>query len=61
MVLLAGFYGRRGRWVYVSRGIGYIWKIRVNAAPEISCFTLRPERHRDERPNGYCRWRRHTR
>jgi len=59
--LVAGFYGRRGRWVYVSRGVGYIWKVRLNAAPEISCFTLRPESFPGQRPSGYRRLRRHTR
>jgi len=48
--LLAGFYGRRGSWLYVNRGLGYIWKVRLNSAPEISCHTLRPERFAGERP-----------
>lgn len=60
--LQAGFYGKRGSWLYVNRGLGYIWKVRLNSAPEIACHTLRPERWGGDRPYGYRRlrerWRR---
>jgi predicted MPP superfamily phosphohydrolase len=59
--LLAGFYGRRGCWVYVNRGIGYIWKVRWNSAPEVACLTLRRERHPEERPGGFRRFRKYSR
>ena len=30
-----------GRTVYINRGLGYNHRVRFNARPEISCFTLR--------------------
>lgn len=54
---LAGFYGRRGAWVYVNRGLGYIWKFRLNSAPEIACHTLRRETTAVDRPVSYRRHR----
>ncbi len=59
--LMAGVYGRRGSWVYVSRGLGYIWKVRLNSAPEIACLTLRRERYPGQSPKSYLRLRRHSR
>jgi hypothetical protein len=55
--LCAGYYGRRGAWLYVNRGIGYIWRVRWNSAPEVACHTLRRETHPSERPVGYRRLR----
>lgn len=54
---LAGFYGRPGAWVYVNRGLGYIWKFRLNSAPEIACHTLRRARGAGDRPVSYRRHR----
>ncbi len=55
--LLAGYYGRRGGWVYVNRGLGYIWRVRLNSAPEIACHTLRRELGPGDRPVSYRRHR----
>ncbi len=33
-----------GRWLYINRGLGFIKKVRFNARPEITCFTLRRAR-----------------
>jgi len=48
--LCAGYYGRRGGWVYVNRGLGYIWQVRFNSAPEIAFHTLRREITPSDRP-----------
>ena len=31
-----------GRRLYINRGLGYLKRIRFNARPEITVFTLRP-------------------
>jgi hypothetical protein len=48
--LCAGYYGRRGGWVYVNRGLGYIWQVRFNSSPEIAFHTLRREASVVDRP-----------
>lgn len=61
--LFAGFYGRPGAWLFVNRGIGYVWRVRWNSAPEVSCHTLRHEaeetRPRSDEPTRR-RWRPHA-
>jgi predicted MPP superfamily phosphohydrolase len=32
-----------GRHLYINRGLGYLRRVRFNARPEITVFTLRPE------------------
>jgi predicted MPP superfamily phosphohydrolase len=29
-----------GRWMYINRGLGYLRRVRFNARPEITLFTL---------------------
>ncbi len=29
-----------GRWLYINRGLGHLRRVRFNARPEITCFTL---------------------
>jgi predicted MPP superfamily phosphohydrolase len=29
-----------GRWLYINRGLGYLHRVRFNARPEITVFTL---------------------
>lgn len=59
--LFAGFYGHPGAWLFVNRGIGYVWRVRWNSAPEVSCHTLEREEEA-ARPQSYRRvrhrWRR---
>lgn len=30
------------RWMYISRGIGHMWKVRFNVRPEATVFVLQP-------------------
>jgi uncharacterized protein len=39
-----------GRTLYINRGLGHSWKVRFNARPEITCFTLVPASPPDRRP-----------
>jgi len=37
---VSGLHGWHGRWIYITRGIGSIYGMRINCPPEISLLTL---------------------